>query len=272
MAIRPGVSSIDDPTLALEAQLEAERRDIPMRNMLISILRIIPSGLLGPASLPVDVAKALIDKTESDLIDLTIKTIKEELAFLKEKVGDRDPGSEHKDWAEANLPPLIADACQKARSAQFQNRVERIARILVHAIHLGPDRLADETDELMRIAMGLTDRDVEVLGELVQHQAASLSAQTGRADHNSVNRYWGGADGQGRTQGKTMPAVNLGITEGDLQTACAKLQSFGLVVQIERNETFVRPGVAPFSILQRAVDFVEAIKSFAPTDPDEIPL
>jgi hypothetical protein len=168
----------------------------------------------------------------------------------------------HRSYLDTDWLTLLADADHKARVTRGRDRVKRIAVILSDSARR-PDQPSDEAEDLMRVAMSLTDLEVTVLAELVKQQEPYFNSDSGRANYDDVNRYWAGADRHGYQQRNRMPAVTLGISEGELQTACAKLQSFGLVVQIDRSSTFGVLGLPPFSTLSRGIKFVESIKSFA---------
>lgn len=168
----------------------------------------------------------------------------------------------HRRYLDTDWLTLLADADHKARVTRGRDRVRRIAVILSGSARRA-DQSSDETEDLMRVAMSLSDLEVRVLGELVKQQKPSFNSDSGRAGYDDVSRYWAGADRQGYQEPNRMPAVALGISEGGLQTACVKLQSFGLVVQIDRSSTFGVLGLPPFSILSQGIKFVESIKPFA---------
>jgi predicted metalloendopeptidase len=165
----------------------------------------------------------------------------------------------HQQYLNTDWLTLLADADHKARSARGRDRVRRIGAILCDSAWK-PGQPSYETEELMRVAMNLADLDAKVLGELVAQQTPFFDRDSGRARFDDVNRYWAGADRDGYQQRNRMPALTMGISEGDLQTACARLQSFGLVVQIDRSSTFGVLGLPPFSILLQGIKFIESVK------------
>jgi hypothetical protein len=64
---------------------------------------------------------------------------------------------------------LLQTAQQKAQATRAAERIRRIAQILTHSI-CEPIPPPDETEELMGIAMNLTDEDVVVLLEVYERQ------------------------------------------------------------------------------------------------------
>jgi hypothetical protein len=169
----------------------------------------------------------------------------------------------HQDFIEKEFWPLVMDGIQKAEQTRSHERIKRIAAILGHSLEIGPRRAADVTEELMRIAINLSDQDVTVLRELVEGQLGFYDAKLGRATFNEVNKYWTGANNLGYPVPEHAPTFKLGISEGELQAACAKLQSFGLVVQSESIGISRQPGFQAFAILPRAIEFVDSIKALA---------
>ncbi|MGD0012701.1 MAG: hypothetical protein ABSE93_29680 [Terriglobia bacterium] len=81
------------------------------------------------------------------------------------------------------LTDLVLDAAHKAENTRAKERVKRIGLILANGIvELKPPD-ADEIEEMMRVAMELSDRDIEFLGGLVKIEGSMLQAQ----DH--IPRY-----------------------------------------------------------------------------------
>ena len=156
---------------------------------------------------------------------------------------------------------LRADGLQKAERTRSKDRIARIAKILANAAVRGSSRPADLTEELMRIAMDLDDEDVRVLAELVNGQRDQLQPGVGRVDHESANNYWRSGVAREFRGIDGGPAVRLRITEGKLQSHCAKLQGFGLIVQVPPNPMKISAGVVPYSVLQMALDFVDGVQS-----------
>jgi hypothetical protein len=163
-----------------------------------------------------------------------------------------------------NIKELLLDAARKTEATRDRERVKRIGMILAHAMVEPAAIDGDEVEELMRVATQLSNGDIRVLAELVRRQEPFFDSNSGRANFDDVNRYWAGADRNGYSDERRRPTVLMGISEGDLQTACAKLQAFGLVVQIDKSSTFGVLGSPPYSILSRGIRFIRFIESSAP--------
>ena len=70
--------------------------------------------------------------------------------------------------------PLFLDGLQKAEQTINQQRIRRIAAILAHSLEVGPSKSIEVAEELMRIAMLLSDEDVLVLRSIYEGQKCSL--------------------------------------------------------------------------------------------------
>jgi hypothetical protein len=194
-----------------------------------------------------------------------------ELRWVKSKL--HEATEEHDRFIREEFSDLVLDAFEKAEQTRSRARIERIARIVANAAAAGPARPADITEELSRVAMALDDSDVQVLAELVRGQRGAYQSNLGSVPGELVNNYWrsgqtatndtpGSArsDNSGQLSGV---AIRLGIPEGELQAKCAKLQGFGLVVQVDRNGGKNPPGTLPYAVLTRGIEFIDAIRSLA---------
>jgi hypothetical protein len=289
--------AIDDPQSTLEDQLAAEERAAsPLARFvprIAEVLEALPLEVtpLGPVKSIVQIASRFIKKEEEERKTILMDTLLAELRWLKDQhettkeqvrvVQDqqRAAGEEVRFWQE-QFPGLVLDALQKAEQTRSRERLKRMACVLAHAAKDGPAKAADLTEELTRVAMSLDDVDVRVLGELVWGQRGSFNSFLGSVPGEPVNDYWRTAEpinnmrstnpfqpqpdpawrGEGRLSGV---AKKLDISEGDLQATCAKLQSFGLLAQVERNPAKTAQGTQPYAVLARGIAFVDAIKSLS---------
>ena len=69
----------------------------------------------------------------------------------------------HRRFVEEEFVPLVIDGLQKSELTANQQRIRRIAAILAHALEVGPSGSTELAEEMMRIAMLLSDDDVLVL-------------------------------------------------------------------------------------------------------------
>jgi hypothetical protein len=114
---------------------------------------------------------------------------------------------------------------------------------------------------MMRVATLLSDEDVLVLRSVYEGQIGDYNRYQGRTGHEQANDFWRLIDPTQRSSGQ--PAnVPLGrIPIGVMSGICAKLQSFGLLAQLERNTSKLSPGFTPYGLLAKGVDFVDYIRA-----------
>jgi hypothetical protein len=281
--------SIDDPQKALEERIAAEEQAAsPLMRFVPALARVldaVPTELL-PAEVAgvatgtkwlAKIASSFIAKSQGERREALIEVLSTELRWLKDKVEQTD---ERVTFMRNEFPSLVLDALEKAEQTRARARIERIGRIIANAAVSGPTKPTDLTDELSRIAMSLDDSDVVVLSELVRAQRTEFNKSLATVPAEAVNNYWRTGDvavvdkpvqqilpsplqTAGRLSGV---ALRLQIPEGELHARCAKLQAFGLTVQVNRNEIKNPPGTLPYAILGRAIDFVDAIRSLAPNE------
>jgi hypothetical protein len=138
---------------------------------------------------------------------------------------------------------IALDVLRRAERTRAKKRVRRLGAILVRAAEVGPQGGADYAEEMMRIAMELAERDVAVLMALCAAQEAFVNS--GVIQREQVNEAW-----------RHRPPRIPGMGENEIQSICAKLQSFGLATRIERND--FKPGSSeiPNALLQKGLDFI----------------
>jgi hypothetical protein len=77
------------------------------------------------------------------------------------------------------FPGLVVEAVRRAETVRSTERIHRFASILRHSLELGPTDGADYVEEMLRIAVELSDADVRMLD----------AAQTEYARQRESNRY-----------------------------------------------------------------------------------
>lgn len=160
----------------------------------------------------------------------------------------------HRQFVAEEMPGLILDCVSKAENVRNKDRIARLARILVHAAEVGRRDRGDYIEEMLRIATSLDERDVRVLREIVRVQGPQLDRNLGRVKHFTAHNATKGIVGSLRQEG---------FTQGELDSICAKLESFGLVSRTERNVNLISDDPTPYALLRKGLDFVEYIKSAA---------
>jgi hypothetical protein len=263
--------AIDDPLDAAEASVAMDRiTDSPLTRYatdLADVAKILPAECLPPG-LPQVAAFAksltaafgwIVRKQEEERRQYLSDTLRDELKRVRSKL--EQLGEEHKRFVKGEFWTLVTDGLQRAERTRSINRIARIAKILANAAVEGPSKPADMTEELMRVAMDIGDEDARVLAELVHGQRDQMLPGTGGVDYESANNYWRSGIAKEFCAADGGPASRLGVTQGQLQSHCAKLQAFGLIVQVPPNPMKIGSGVVPYSVLRKAIDFVDAIRS-----------
>jgi len=96
----------------------------------------------------------------------------------------------HRRFVEEEFVPLVIDGLQKSELTANQQRIRRIAAILAHALEVGPSGSTELAEEMMRIAMLLSDDDVLVLRTIYEGQKAHYNANFGRTGAAEANDFW----------------------------------------------------------------------------------
>ena len=149
---------------------------------------------------------------------------------------------------------LLLDAARKAESTRAKERVKRIGFILANAVVESQATDADEVEEMMRVAMELSDRDIEFLRELMRIEGSMLQTQ----DH--ISRYdahlrWE----QGFWGTRIIPEID---------SVFSKLESYGLVARIPppNNLNIMADYQNRYVLLKKGVRFVTLTREAAAGD------
>ena len=186
------------------------------------------------------------------LLDVVISEVRHLLARY-DQLDARQRDFLDTDWLE-----LLGDADRKARVTRARDRILRIGKIISSAAYEAPPARPDATEELMRVAMNLDDQDVVMLKNIVDHQGKMLGGALDRVDNYSAYSTW--------TQ-VAATARNCGISHGEMDAICGKLESFGLVSRGERTTNIHGKDPVPFALLRRGLRFLEQAQfSAAQTD------
>ncbi|HWR52516.1 MAG TPA: hypothetical protein VN428_15505 [Bryobacteraceae bacterium] len=139
--------------------------------------------------------------------------------------------SEFRRYVAENFRALTIDALKKAEQTRSNDRIRRIGQILVNSVTVNPPATADVTEELMRTAMQLSDRDALFLGEIYNAQFRFFDNARGIAA--VVHEFEGGVR-QLRPDSWPLERLrNAGFDHADLMAIPAKLVSLGLVQPFE---------------------------------------
>jgi hypothetical protein len=260
--------AIDNPLDAAESRIAAERRSDspvtrfigPIASLFDSCSALVPTSLNGPnlafGTIGLKLAGSFIAKTEEG----RLKYLIENLAMEFRRMGSRldEIVQSHEQFVEEEFLPLVLDGLQKAEQTRDKKRIERIAAILAHSLEVGPAETADTAEEMMRVAVVLSDEEVVVLRCIYKGQFPKFNKFIGRVDNAASNDFWA------LLLGPANPAIEplRNISQGKIQGICSKLQSLGLVAQDERNQMKIPPAaMPPYGLLAKGVTFVEYIRS-----------
>lgn len=212
--------AIDDHAFdALEQQLRMEDLSVPpATKIVLDLISFMP--LKWPFDKVAERIKGHLAADSVQRIRLMLDTCMSEVRKHEREIRElHDAATEEESEArEAALKDLLLDAAHKAENTRAKERVKRIGIILGNAVVESKQTEADEVEETMRVAMELSDRDIDFLRELVRIEGPRLLVQ----DH--VPRYdahlrWE----QGRWGNRIDPEID---------SVFSKLESYGLVSRL----------------------------------------
>jgi hypothetical protein len=142
---------------------------------------------------------------------------------------------------------LLLDATRKAINTRALERVKRIGLILANGTIEPMPTDADEIEEMMRVAMELSDNDVRYLKELVRVEGRQMAGQ-GRIDRYSAYEMW--EHGFWGTR-----------LDSELDSVFSKLESYGLVARIPppNNLNIMADFQNRYVLLQKGLRFVTLV-------------
>lgn len=215
------------------------------------VVKAVAALLSGDLTQVSDLFTECQESLESERSGYLLRCVIDDLKYLQGEVHKLTQTQE--EYLSTDWVALLFDADKKARATRAKSRIERIAKILCSSIRIEPTPLADQTEEMMRIAMEMADQDVFVLKRLrgavdkYQHLAADALHILAVPDVPGVK-----------------PDSVLGI--------CGKLQSLGLISTAQQHAIALKlssyPSGGGFILLDRAEAFLGFI---ADSDIDREP-
>jgi hypothetical protein len=247
------MSQIDDnPIKRLQHQFEMEDlATSPVTEAMVKIAEKLPlPDILKKGA---DFLAGHLNKQSEERRNLLLQTVADEtvkygaeLDRLKKSVDENSERTKPEVMAE-----LLMDATRKAQNTRAKDRVQRIALILFNALVEPKVADANETEEMMRVAMEVSDSDMVFLRELVKIEGNQPSARDHipRYDAHSawINGFWGD---------RVVPEVD---------SVFQKLESYGLVTRIAppNNQNIMADIQNRYVLLPKGLRFVNLIKSRA---------
>jgi hypothetical protein len=145
---------------------------------------------------------------------------------------------------------LLLEAARRAESTRSKERVKRIALILANAV-VEPKAIdADETEEMMRVATELNDRDIEFLRELIKIEGSLLQLQSA----NHIPRYDAHIKWEQGSWGARI--------DPEIDSVFSKLESYGLVSRLAppNNLNAITDFQNRYVLLKKGMRFVSLIR------------
>jgi hypothetical protein len=247
VTIQTGMPSDDHPFDALEHQFALENTSTSSVNTaVVEMLSSLP--LPWPIDKAVEKIKTHLGEDSLDRIRVMLKTCMDEvrkhdaeLSRLRSVMSAEEVAKR-----EETLKELLLDGARKAEATRALERVRRIGMILASSSIESRPINADQVEEMMRIAMNLSDVDVLILEAAIRQYDREAKSNS-EARRSVAARAW------------MAVAANptIAISEDELASVGAKLQSFGLTSRIEG----LTGDVNSFLVLQRGRQFIEYIQS-----------
>lgn len=238
----------EQPFDALQRQFENEERAAsPITNLLARIA----SG--APLPWPFDhAAERLKDRLGGQSIEkvvLLLQVLADQVHAhddqLKKMRETTDRGEQRKRIEE--LQYLLLDGARKAEATRSKERVRRIGVILANAsVVSNPD--SDDVEEMMRVAVELSENDVICLRELVRIEGENLRNQ-GRITRYDAHNVW-------------EKGAWSGLAGSETESVFSKLESYGLVSRVPppNNVNLLADFQYRFALLPKGLRFVDFIK------------
>ncbi|SRR6266436_230155 len=242
--------AIDDPIRALEQQFEMEDlSSSPVTKKVLHLVSLFP--LVWPFNKLAEALKGHLAADAVERIRLMLQTCANEISkHTKELEQFRQTISEQQAQAREEVArQLLLDAARKAENTRAKDRVKRIGLILASAVTETGQTDADEVEEMMRVAMDLNDRDIQLLRELVRVEGSTVQAQ-GRLERYDAYTRW--------------EQCSWGTkVDPELDSVFSKLESYGLVARIPppNNLNIMADFQNRYVLLRKGLRFVNLIRS-----------
>lgn len=211
------MGSNDHPLDALQPQYDTEDTFVtPIAKVVISIASSLP--MPWPLDRVIAKVKDYLGADSTERIKLMLETCASEVRMhddrLRNLEGDRRAMQDYADTSR----DLLLDAARKAESTRAKERIKRIALILANALVAASPPDTEETEELMRIAMNLSDSEIGYLRELIRIEGHMLMSRDHidryQAHEAWAHGFWGAS------------------VDPNLDSVFSKLESYGLFARI----------------------------------------
>lgn len=209
----------DRPFDALKQQLRMEDLSVsPVAKAVLDLVSLMP--LKWPFDKAVEVLKGHLAADSLARIRLMLETCMTEVCKHEDEIKQlrETKTAEESQAREGVSRDLLLDAARKAESTRAKERLKRIGLILANAVVESKATDADEIEEMMRVAMELSDRDIEFVRELMRIEGSALQTQ------NHISRYDAHTKWEQGSWGTHI--------DPEIDSVFSKLESYGLVARL----------------------------------------
>jgi hypothetical protein len=242
--------SDDNPIEALRHQYELEDSSVsPATATLLDVLVALSTRLPKPFDTIFENTLGLVkDRLGADArerIKIMAETVADEVVRQDSKIRQIDARLSvlEAEIRQNAIADLLVDGARKAANTRSAERVQRIGRILANAFTDPTPIDKDQTEEMMRVAMEVGEKDFRYLAALVEIEGGYL-ANHGHVVRLNAHRFW--------EQG--FWGTNPG---GESESVFRKLESYGLVATIPppSNLTIQADIQTRFALLMKGLKF-----------------
>jgi len=166
----------------------------------------------------------------------------------KAERGEFKVTADHLEYMRGQFMPVLLEASRKAQEATTESKIRRLAAILANGLEEAAP--ADTVAEMLRIAIDLSDADVEFLRQMNRSERFRPGGP-GLASVDDANDEW-----------KEIKPHIEGLDRSDGQSIALKLQSYGLIESVERRPTKVGPQMTPYRLLRHGGDFIRFVQEY----------
>lgn len=245
---------IDDP---IDASFEAFPEEPEGLGKTFGELALSFAGLVFP---PAAVLKILTDQFLSanrfKRIDYLLRVMSMGLKGLESEVGaDREKMKEIQAQIESpRFQEAVSTACEEAARASSTKKVERLAAVLTGS--LSPSQWADPNADLaamIRDVAELGEQDIRALGILKVTFASVVNHAPNLNDPNAFTE---------RMQDYRTAIAQAQIQPEDFYASCARLNGFGLAIEVVRNNSRMQLHEYCFRPTRRGLALLECLERF----------
>jgi hypothetical protein len=239
----------DHPFDAIRRHYELEGSSMsPLTNVALDIALRLP--LIWPFDKAIAKLKDHLAASSLDRLKIMLETCMDEVRKHEESINNlvQTLSAQEFDKRTDTAKDLLLDATRKAVNTRALERVKRIGLILANGTIEPKPTDCDEIEEMMRVAMELSDNDIRYLKELVRIQGRQVAGQ-GRLSRHSAHTMW--------EHGFWGTGLN-----SEIDSVFSKLESYGLVARIPppNNLNIMADFQNRYVLLEKGLRFVTLIQ------------